>query len=77
MLATPLLLLGIDRWLAPRLAARHKGATPETLAELLKVDNEAWRGEIPLIEEHFSFIGERLPGELADELRELEKRLAN
>ena len=33
MLATPLLLLGIDRWLAPRLAARHKGATPETLAE--------------------------------------------
>ena len=34
-------------------------------------------GEIPLIEEHFAFIGERLPSELADELRELEKRLAN
>jgi phosphoenolpyruvate carboxykinase (GTP) len=50
---------------------------PETLAELLAVDNEAWRGEIPLIEEHFTFIGERLPSELADELRELEKRLAN
>jgi phosphoenolpyruvate carboxykinase (GTP) len=41
------------------------------------VDNEAWRGEIPLIEEHFAFIGERLPDELADELRELEKRLAD
>ncbi|MEO6627279.1 MAG: phosphoenolpyruvate carboxykinase (GTP) [Aquihabitans sp.] len=51
--------------------------TPDTLAELLKVDNEAWRGEIPLIEKHFAFLGERLPGELADELRELEKRLAN
>ncbi len=48
-----------------------------TVTELLKVDNEAWRGEIPLIEEHFSFIGERLPDELADELRELEKRLAD
>ncbi len=51
--------------------------SPETLAELLKVDNEAWRGEIPLIEEHFASIGERLPAELADELRELEKRLAD
>jgi len=50
---------------------------PETLAQLLKVDNQAWRGEIPLIEEHFASIGERLPHELADELRELEKRLAN
>jgi len=48
-----------------------------TVAELLNVDNEAWRGEIPLIEEHFAFIGERLPEELADELRELEKRLAD
>jgi phosphoenolpyruvate carboxykinase (GTP) len=51
--------------------------SPELLAELLKVDNEAWRGEIPLIEEHFAFIGEHLPSELRDELNELEKRLAN
>jgi phosphoenolpyruvate carboxykinase (GTP) len=51
--------------------------SPETLAELLKVDNEAWRGEIPLIEKHFAFIGEHLPSELRDELQELEKRLAN
>ncbi|MCU1371139.1 MAG: pckG [Ilumatobacteraceae bacterium] len=51
--------------------------SPETLAELLKVDNEAWRGEIPLIEEHFAFIGEHLPGELRDELSDLQKRLAN
>ncbi|HEX2576374.1 MAG TPA: phosphoenolpyruvate carboxykinase (GTP) [Aquihabitans sp.] len=50
--------------------------TPETMAELLAVDNEAWRGEIPLIEAHFHAIGERLPHGMADELRELEKRLA-
>jgi phosphoenolpyruvate carboxykinase (GTP) len=50
---------------------------PETMAELLRVDNEAWLSEIPLIEEHFRAIGERLPAELADELRELEKRLVN
>ena len=49
----------------------------ELLTELLRVDNEAWRGEIPLIEEHFNFIGERLPAELREELRELEKRLSN
>ena len=53
------------------------GVADDTLAELLKVDNEAWRGEIPLIEDHFAFIGEHLPSELRDELRELEKRLAN
>jgi phosphoenolpyruvate carboxykinase (GTP) len=49
----------------------------DTLAELLRVDNESWRQEIPLITEHFAFIGERLPGELADELAELEKNLSH
>jgi phosphoenolpyruvate carboxykinase (GTP) len=49
----------------------------DTLAELLEVDPEAWRQEIPLIENHFEFIGERLPDELRDELRQLEKRLAD
>jgi phosphoenolpyruvate carboxykinase (GTP) len=48
----------------------------DTMAELLKVDNEAWRGEIPLIEDHFAFIGEYLPSEMRDELGELEKRLS-
>ena len=48
----------------------------DTLVQLLAVDNESWRQEIPLITEHFAFIGERLPSELADELVELEKRLA-
>ena len=47
-----------------------------TMATLLSVDAEAWRAEIPQIEGHFERIGERLPPEMRDELRELEKRLA-
>ena len=37
----------------------------------------AWRTEVRLIEDHYEKVGERLPDELRDELRELEKRLAN
>jgi phosphoenolpyruvate carboxykinase (GTP) len=48
-----------------------------TMAEILSVDNEAWRAEIPQIEEHLAKFGDRLPAELRDELNELEKRLAN
>ena len=50
---------------------------PATLAKLVTVDAEAWRGEIQLIEGHYEAVGERLPDELRDELRELEKRLAS
>ncbi len=46
-----------------------------TVAELLAVDPEAWRTEIDLIEDHYRKVGKRLPHELADQLRELEKRL--
>jgi phosphoenolpyruvate carboxykinase (GTP) len=49
----------------------------ETMAKLLAVNAEAWRAEIPLIEEHYAALGERLPNELTEELHELEKRLAN
>ncbi|HVX18584.1 MAG TPA: phosphoenolpyruvate carboxykinase (GTP), partial [Acidimicrobiales bacterium] len=48
-----------------------------TVAKLVEVDPELWRQEVPLIEDHFTFLGERLPQPLADELLELEKRLAN
>jgi phosphoenolpyruvate carboxykinase (GTP) len=48
----------------------------DEMTAILAVDAEAWRGEVQLIEEHFDFIGERLPAELRDELRDLEKRLA-
>ena len=48
-----------------------------TMAKLLDVDAEGWRQEIDQLEAHYASIGERLPDELKDELRELEKRLAN
>jgi phosphoenolpyruvate carboxykinase (GTP) len=48
-----------------------------TLAQLLDVDNEAWKAELPQLEGHYARIGERLPLELRDELEDLEKRLSN
>ena len=48
----------------------------DAMGRILAVDNESWRQEIPLIEGHFNFIGERLPQAMRDELAGLEKRLA-
>jgi phosphoenolpyruvate carboxykinase (GTP) len=48
-----------------------------TLAQLVEVDREAWRAEVPQIEAHYSGLGERLPAELRDELAALEKRLSD
>jgi phosphoenolpyruvate carboxykinase (GTP) len=47
----------------------------QALDELLAVDVEGWRAEVPLIEEHYAQFGERLPAALRDELRKLDKRL--
>jgi phosphoenolpyruvate carboxykinase (GTP) len=52
------------------------GLDDDRLARILAVDEDRWRAEIPLIEEHYDFVGERLPTELRDELESLEKRLA-
>jgi phosphoenolpyruvate carboxykinase (GTP) len=49
----------------------------ETLAQLLSVDNDAWKAELPQLEAHYGRIGERLPVALKDELEDLEKRLSN
>jgi phosphoenolpyruvate carboxykinase (GTP) len=49
---------------------------PTTLAELLSVDSESWRQEVPQIEGHYATLGSHLPGELRDQLAALEKRLA-
>jgi phosphoenolpyruvate carboxykinase (GTP) len=46
------------------------------LDELLDVDVEAWRHEIPLIEEHFAKFGDHLPDALHEQLEQLEKRLS-
>ena len=51
------------------------GLAGSSLKELLKVNAEDWKGEIPLIKEHYATFGERLPQGLKDELAALEKRL--
>jgi phosphoenolpyruvate carboxykinase (GTP) len=43
---------------------------------LLSVDADEWRRELALIQEHYDWLGERLPDELRDQLTLLEKRLA-
>ena len=45
------------------------------MVELLRVDADEWRAEVPLIREHYAQFGERLPGALDDEVDDLEKRL--
>jgi len=49
---------------------------PGVLEELVTVDVERWRQELPQIEAHYASLGERLPGTLTDQLAALEKRLA-
>jgi len=51
--------------------------TDADMAELLAVDAEEWRAEVPSIEEHFSTFGDRVPDALRDELAGLEKRLSD
>jgi phosphoenolpyruvate carboxykinase (GTP) len=48
---------------------------PESVDELLRVSSEDWKAEIPSIQEHFAFLGDRLPSELHDELTKLDQRL--
>ncbi len=49
---------------------------PAALAEVLRVDPEAWTEELPHLSDHLEFMGDRLPEEMRDQLIELEKRLA-
>ncbi len=44
--------------------------------EALTVDVEEWKAEIPLIEEWFEFIGDKLPSGIRDEFEALKERLA-
>jgi phosphoenolpyruvate carboxykinase (GTP) len=46
------------------------------MTELLSVDAEEWRRELPLISEHYERFGDRVPPALRDELDALAKRLA-
>ncbi|MFW0788249.1 phosphoenolpyruvate carboxykinase (GTP) [Gordonia sp. CPCC 205333] len=46
------------------------------VAEALAVNKDEWRAELPSIEEWFSFVGEKLPTSLRDELDGLTQRLS-
>jgi phosphoenolpyruvate carboxykinase (GTP) len=46
------------------------------MAELLRVDKDEWRAEIPRIKEHYAQFNERLPKALDDFVADLEVRLA-
>ena len=45
------------------------------MADLLKVDPEEWKAQLPQLHEHFARFGDRLPRELSAQLDALEKRL--
>ena len=51
------------------------GLDGAAMAELLAVDVEAWKAEVPLVEEHFARFGDHLPTELTEELGALRERL--
>jgi phosphoenolpyruvate carboxykinase (GTP) len=45
------------------------------IEKLLRVDPEEWRGQLPRLHEHFAQFGDKLPDELAEQLKALERRL--
>ena len=45
------------------------------MEKLLEVNSESWSREVPLIEEHLSSIGERLPVEMTSQLNDLKSRI--
>ena len=47
----------------------------EQMEELLRVDTEGWRAEVPLIQEYYAQFGDRLPQALADQAETLGQRL--
>ncbi|MGH3521839.1 MAG: phosphoenolpyruvate carboxykinase domain-containing protein, partial [Mycobacterium sp.] len=49
---------------------------PANVEQALAVDPDEWRKELPMIEEWFEFIGEKLPTGVKDEFEALKQRLA-
>jgi len=49
--------------------------SPEDMKELLSTDREAWKAEIPDIENHFASFGDHLPDRLKKQLQEFIQRL--
>jgi phosphoenolpyruvate carboxykinase (GTP) len=50
---------------------------PGAMAELLKVDPEEWRAQLPQMQQHFAQFGDDLPDELREQLERLEERLGS
>jgi len=51
--------------------------SPEAVKEVLEVNQEEWRKELPGIEQHLNIFGDKLPPELQVEYENLKKRLLN
>lgn len=49
--------------------------SPDNMRELMSIDTDAWKAEIPDIETHFSTFGDRLPERLIKQLQEFRERL--
>jgi phosphoenolpyruvate carboxykinase (GTP) len=49
--------------------------TSDAVAELLRVDTDAFKAELPSVEEHFGKLGTKLPKRLSIQLNNLRKRL--
>jgi phosphoenolpyruvate carboxykinase (GTP) len=49
--------------------------SPEDMKDLMKVDPEEWRAEIPDIEKHFALFGNRLPERLEKQLKDFISRI--
>ncbi|MGH9019652.1 MAG: phosphoenolpyruvate carboxykinase domain-containing protein, partial [Acidimicrobiales bacterium] len=52
------------------------GVSRADMAELLHVDVEGWRREVPLIREYYAAFGDRLPDRLVAEVNDLDVRLS-
>jgi phosphoenolpyruvate carboxykinase (GTP) len=50
--------------------------SPGAMTELLKVDPDEWRAQLPQVRQHFAQFGDDLPDELREQLEQLENRLA-
>ena len=49
----------------------------QDVARALVVDAAEWRQELPMIEEWFEFVGDKLPTGVKDEFEALKQRLAD
>jgi phosphoenolpyruvate carboxykinase (GTP) len=47
----------------------------EDVAAAVRVDPKEWRAELPLIDQHYDEMGEKLPAALREELAALQQRL--